>query len=440
MIDSAKLSTLLQQGIAAAKAGRMQEARQVLFKVIELDERNEQAWLWLSSVVESLEDKRVCLENALAINPQNSHALSGLRWLDQQAPPAPAFQERCPRCDSPVPLSKTTCPNCGQALVVICPACGQHTNMRDASCPECNQPLGNYREGVRYHLALARAYVSHQRYTLAQDEIDCIESQASDNSQMLVEIASLYEEMGHNEQAIDTCKRAIKHDPDDAAPYACLGTIYRKRAMMAKASAMYEKAARRANDDPAILFELARLHVETGKAGRKAIRLLQQAIRLSPEHASAHKLLGDVYLDQRLSSQAAYHYERASKSATPGSETEQEARRQLARLRPPAPERESQGWGETLRRMAGLMLSPAAAALVNARLVPWEISLAAWGGLIMASIGAYFWVCAIDVPQSPAMREIFGEAGVKELWQQAIVGIPGVFLWAIAFGIILLKL
>ena len=440
MTDSARLSTLLQQGIAAAKAGRVQEARQILFEVIELDERNEQAWLWLSGVVESLKDKRICLENALTINPQNSHALSGLRWLDQQAPPVFAGQERCPRCNSPVPLSETACPNCGQTLVVVCPACGQYTDVRDTSCPECDQPLGNYREGVRYHLALARAYVSHQRYTLAQDEINRIKSQASDNSQMLVEIASLHEEMGHIEQAIGTCEQAIKHDPDDAAPYACLGAIYRKRAMMAEARAMYEKSAQRADNDPAILFELAQLHVETGKAGRKAIKLLQQAIRLRPEQASAHMLLADVYLDQGQSSQAAYHYERASKLATPGSETEREARRQLARLRPSAPERESQGWGETLRRMAGLMLSPVAAALVNARLVPWEISLAAWGGLIMATIGAYFWVCAIDVPQSPAMREIFGEAGVKGFRQQATVGIPGVFLWAIAFGIILLKL
>jgi tetratricopeptide (TPR) repeat protein len=440
MIDSAKPSTLLKQGIAAAKAGRTQEARQILFEVIKLDERNEQAWLWLSGVVESFEDKRICLENALAINPHNSHALSGLRWLDQQAPPVFVVQEHCPRCNSPVPLSETACPDCGQTLVVVCPACGQHTDVRDTSCPECDQLLGDYRDGVRYHLTLARAYVSHQRYALAQDEINRVKSQASDDSQMLVEIASLYEEMGHAEQAIDTCKQAVKHDPDDPAPYACLGAIYRRRAMMAEAGAMYEKAAQRADNDPAILFELAQLHVETGKVRRKTIGLLEQAIRLRPDHAPAHMLLGDAYLDRGQSSQAVYHYERAGKLATPGSEIEREAHRQLARLHPAAPERGSQGWGETLRRMAGLMLSPVVAAMVNARLIPWEISLAAWGGLIMATVGAYFWVCAIDVPQNSIMRELFGESGVKGLRQQAMVGIPGVFLWAIAFGVILLNI
>jgi tetratricopeptide (TPR) repeat protein len=440
MVESARVSGLLRQGIAAAKAGRVQEARQTLLKVIELDERNEQAWLWLSGVVESFEDRRVCLENVLTINPQNSHAQSGLRWLDRQTPPDPTAGERCPRCNSPVPPSETACPDCGQPLVVVCPACGQCADVRDTSCPGCGQPLGDFREGVLYHLALARAYVRHQRYTLAQDEITRIESQAANSSQILVGIASLYEEMGHTEQAIATCKQAIAHNADDAAPYACLGAIYRRRAMIAEASAMYEKAARRAGGDPAILFELAQLYVEGGKAERKAVKLLQQTIRLRPEHAPAHLLLGDVYLDQGQSSQAAQHYEQASALAPPGSETEREARHRLARLRPTAPERESQEWGETLRRMAGLMLSPVVAALVNARLVPWEISLAAWGGLIMATIGAYFWVCAVDVPQSTAMREIFGEEGVKGFRQQAMVGIPGVSLWAVAFGIILFKL
>jgi Flp pilus assembly protein TadD len=48
MVDSAGVSELLRQGIAAAKTGRVQEARRTLLKVAELDERNEQAWPWLS--------------------------------------------------------------------------------------------------------------------------------------------------------------------------------------------------------------------------------------------------------------------------------------------------------------------------------------------------------------------------------------------------------
>ena len=89
MSNSTQVTDLLRQGIAAAKAGRPQEARQALLHVTELDEQNEQAWLWLSGVVDSLEDRRVCLENVLVINPDNTYAQAGMSWLDQQQDPIP---------------------------------------------------------------------------------------------------------------------------------------------------------------------------------------------------------------------------------------------------------------------------------------------------------------------------------------------------------------
>ena len=78
---NAEVTNLLQRGMAAAKAGRKPEARELLLRATELDERNEQAWLWLSGVVDSPEDQHVCLENVLAINPANTHAQEGLRKL-----------------------------------------------------------------------------------------------------------------------------------------------------------------------------------------------------------------------------------------------------------------------------------------------------------------------------------------------------------------------
>lgn len=74
-------SDLLQQGIALAKAGRRQEARDILLQVVELDERNESAWLWLSSVVDGEDDKVIALENVLTINPDNEWAKRGLQML-----------------------------------------------------------------------------------------------------------------------------------------------------------------------------------------------------------------------------------------------------------------------------------------------------------------------------------------------------------------------
>jgi Flp pilus assembly protein TadD len=79
-------SDLLQQGIALAKAGQREEARNILMRVVELDEQNESAWLWLSGVVDSDDDKAVALENVLALNPNNDWAKRGLKLLGRPVP------------------------------------------------------------------------------------------------------------------------------------------------------------------------------------------------------------------------------------------------------------------------------------------------------------------------------------------------------------------
>jgi len=72
---------LLRQGIAALNAGRKAEARSLLMRVVQQDERNEMGWLWLSGAVDTDHDRRICLENALAINPNNGVARRGLESL-----------------------------------------------------------------------------------------------------------------------------------------------------------------------------------------------------------------------------------------------------------------------------------------------------------------------------------------------------------------------
>ncbi len=80
------VKALLQQAIAFAKAGRREEARNLLLQVTEQDEMNETAWLWLSGVVDSDDDKAIALENVLAINPNNEWAKRGLQSLGRSLP------------------------------------------------------------------------------------------------------------------------------------------------------------------------------------------------------------------------------------------------------------------------------------------------------------------------------------------------------------------
>lgn len=71
----------LQQGIAAAKAKRNEEARQLLQNAIKLNPGNETAWLWLSSVAKDQQERIFCLRQILQINPENDMAQKGLKAL-----------------------------------------------------------------------------------------------------------------------------------------------------------------------------------------------------------------------------------------------------------------------------------------------------------------------------------------------------------------------
>src|SRR5688572_7339430 len=78
------VARMLYEGAVAVREGRRADAQGLLLQVIERDEQNEQAWLWLSGAVEDPADQQVALENVLAINPSNTAAREGLTWLKQR--------------------------------------------------------------------------------------------------------------------------------------------------------------------------------------------------------------------------------------------------------------------------------------------------------------------------------------------------------------------
>lgn len=76
----------LEAGITAVKNKDQAAARSLLMQVLEVDEENEAAWLWLSSVMEDEAARRTCLENVLTLNPDNAAAQRALSALDRPAP------------------------------------------------------------------------------------------------------------------------------------------------------------------------------------------------------------------------------------------------------------------------------------------------------------------------------------------------------------------
>lgn len=76
------MTTLLEQAIALIKAGDTEKAKQLLADIIRQNPRDENAWLWMTRCVGSEKEKRFCFGQVLKINPQNKHAIEGIKRLD----------------------------------------------------------------------------------------------------------------------------------------------------------------------------------------------------------------------------------------------------------------------------------------------------------------------------------------------------------------------
>lgn len=77
---------LLEDAIAAARRGERAKARELLTRVLRYDQKNEEAWLWMSSVVESDRERIFCLNSVLKLNPNSKTAKRGLALLGALPP------------------------------------------------------------------------------------------------------------------------------------------------------------------------------------------------------------------------------------------------------------------------------------------------------------------------------------------------------------------
>lgn len=81
----------LKQAIQLIKSGEADRARQLLIEKLQTDPKNDVAWVWMATVVETAELKRECLEEALKHNPHNVIARQALEEPSQHQTGAVAF-------------------------------------------------------------------------------------------------------------------------------------------------------------------------------------------------------------------------------------------------------------------------------------------------------------------------------------------------------------
>ena len=76
---------LYREGLTAYRAGELKRAHELWRDAATIDPYQEKLWVALLHVLETEEDRRVCLENILAINPGSAKARRDLAALERAA-------------------------------------------------------------------------------------------------------------------------------------------------------------------------------------------------------------------------------------------------------------------------------------------------------------------------------------------------------------------
>jgi tetratricopeptide (TPR) repeat protein len=409
--------------IAAARAKKRRQAREYLIKVTELDKGNEQAWLWLSGVMDDLEDQKICLENVLAINPQNAHARAGLQWLEKlmaaSAAPSPDPSAPCPFCGGQNSFTTSTCRHCGQSLLVTCPGCEEYVDLEERECPRCETVLGDVHDEVNYRAGLATAYLSKDKPRLALEAWQRVFDLDPSYPNIQAHLADAYRATGAISEAIEAYSQAIRADPENDQLRLKLARLYRSIGSLSKAVEEYNLALSLSPRSAALHYELGTLYRDN-KDYKRAFRAFKKAVECDSSHAEAHFQLGQLYEIVGREDRAVKAYARALALSPPQAE---KVRKQLHKLRPPIPVELANGWLETSRQMAKIMVAYVLIALLQAGLKLSQMPALSWFALLVAAFGSYSLVCALSTPRSPLLQSLLSERGIDSPGLRWAVGL-----------------
>ncbi|HBY92653.1 MAG TPA: hypothetical protein DEP84_01610 [Chloroflexi bacterium] len=135
MSDTTIARDLVTEGIAAARAGDSEQAARLLRRATELDPTNVEAWLWRSSLTDTLADKKAFLAQVLELDPNNLEARKALeKVIEREGALAERAGDEVLYCTvHPDRETMLRCNRCGRPM---CPDCAVRTPV-GLRCREC---------------------------------------------------------------------------------------------------------------------------------------------------------------------------------------------------------------------------------------------------------------------------------------------------------------
>ncbi len=419
-MEQSRIRLLMREAIASVKSGNKEWARECLSRVLRADPRNEEAWLWLSAVLETTAEKRYCLEKVLSLNPNNLQAQDGLRWLDRQAQIEAGAEEAkrtiCPMCGEPNDPRAFRCVNCGQDLFVYCPNCGERVDIDRTACANCRLELGASSDGAAYFFHLGELYLEHGRPKEALEAWDKTLLLKPDYPRVAEVAAGAFLATHQRDLAIQSLQRAIEEAEGDEehrrALRLRLANAYRDLGYSQEAAALYKELLQEADErrepSAALYQEVARFYHRQEEPD-DARYYYELALSLEEDLHDVRMILAEFFLQDGYESRAIEEFRRLRAVA---GEVGQRAAAYIEELRPPVPEEYRNRWAETIRGATRFFLAAVVLLLLAAADNLNAITLWDLGGVLVCLLGGYFVTAATVTPRN---LPIFADLGKTRL-------------------------
>ncbi len=405
-MESGRVRLLLREAITSAKSGNTSWARECLTKVIRADPYNEEAWLWMSAVLETTAEKRFCLEKVLEISPNNDQALAGLRFLDQQEGIVTVEgPERtiCPMCGEPNDRTAFACANCGQDLFVYCPSCGERVDIDNSSCAACALEIGDSTEGAAYFFRLGQLYLEHKQARRALETWDRALYLNPDYPGIAEVAAEAFFASGQRDLALQSLQRAIDETDEyehERELRLRLANYHREVGNMEDARRIYDElleedeARRERRAD--LYAALGRFHQDK-KETDAAQRHYEMALALDENLHEIHFALAEILLEKGYEMRAVNEFRLLQDV---DGELGRRAMSQVEELRPPLPETWQNRWQETLRGAARSLFAGLLLIILTIGRAWTMLSVLDLFGLLAFFVGGYFLMAATATPRN----------------------------------------
>lgn len=366
---------LFRQGVLAIRDQHdMALGRQLLTQSLQLDPHNDMAWLWMTHVVASPQQRLECVERALRINPANQHAL--------------ALKERL------LPQHTTAPRRAGNVI-------------RPLGAPP-GEPARSPGQDQHIKLLLGRAevYLDQQDIPAAIEQWKQVLDLQPDHPAAIGLAIKYLWSLNRTGEARRLIWRALDSGTTDPSLYLTAIDIAERDRDHDQANALRARVLSLPHADAKLILAVANQYIKTYRF-EEALRLLQHGIEIYPQNQDILVKLGDLYQQTGHSREAMRFYEQAAR-LKPRTKTGREADKRLLGFAPLLTDQERGSIWLAVREALGIGLVYLLMGWQDAGLNLLMMGPFRWLGVGLGLVGGYMLVTATSSPQQAPLAAWFG--------------------------------